>query len=117
MQSKVKTPRMPAPSHVSPATLVMTRNEPTSCVAIMVAAHRRGDDRSRALHLRDDRSEVEQAEDAGVYRHLALVLVNVERHAQSAAISSSHVACYHWVGSTAGVGCRSRKFSPAGFAW
>src|SRR5215472_11362179 len=45
MQSKVKTPRMPAPSHVSPATLVMTRNEPTSCVAIMVAAHRRGDDR------------------------------------------------------------------------
>jgi hypothetical protein len=48
----------------------------------MVAAHRRGDDRSRALHLRDDRSEVEQAEDAGVYRHLALVLANVERHAQ-----------------------------------
>src|SRR5262249_4091270 len=32
----------------------------------------------RALHLRDDRSEVEQA----VYRHLALVLANVERHAQ-----------------------------------
>src|SRR5690349_1976685 len=45
MQSKVKTPRMPAPSHVNPATLVMTRNEPTSCVAVMVAAHTRGDDR------------------------------------------------------------------------
>src|SRR6266849_5448872 len=41
----LEPPRMPAPSHVSPATLVMTRNEPTSCVAIMVAAHRRGDDR------------------------------------------------------------------------
>src|SRR5215472_5831153 len=27
----------------------------------------------RALHLRDHRSEVEQAEDAGVYRHLALL--------------------------------------------